>query len=107
MLRLFRSQVFVIFLLAVSIAQASHALLYGFGSLHWEQLGHSKAMIGILWGIGVVGRGGFFFFSGRLVPRFSPMILILIGCLAAFCAGRSRPSTRHCGCSCRCRCCMP
>lgn len=81
-LQLFRSMSFVIFLLAISIAQASHALLYGFGSLHWEQLGQSKAMIGILWGIGVSAEVVFFYFSGRLVPRFAPTVLILIGCLA-------------------------
>ncbi|MGE0241246.1 MAG: MFS transporter [Parvibaculaceae bacterium] len=80
-LRLFRSRVFVIFLIAVSLAQASHAMLYGFGSLHWEQLGLSKAMIGILWGIGVSAEIVFFFFSGRFVPRFAPILLILIGCL--------------------------
>lgn len=80
-LRLFRSRVFVIFLLAASIAQASHAMLYGFGSLHWEQLGISKGMIGILWGIGVCAEVIFFFFSGRLLPRFAPILLILIGCL--------------------------
>lgn len=80
-LRLFRSRVFVIFLLAASIAQASHAMLYGFGSLHWEQLGISKGMIGILWGIGVCAEVVFFFFSGRLLPRFAPILLILIGCL--------------------------
>lgn len=81
-LQLFRSKAFVIFLLAISIAQSSHALLYGFGSLHWEQLGHSKAIIGILWGVGVTAEVAFFFFSGSLVPRFSPMLLILIGCIA-------------------------
>ena len=81
-LQLFRSHRFVLFLLAVSLAQASHALLYGFGSLHWEELGHSKAIIGILWGIGVSAEVVFFFFSGRLVPLFSPIFLILLGCLA-------------------------
>lgn len=80
-LRLFRSRVFVVFLLAVSIAQASHAMLYGFGSLHWEQLGISKGTIGVLWGIGVCAEVVFFFFSGRLLPRFAPILLILIGCL--------------------------
>jgi PPP family 3-phenylpropionic acid transporter len=80
-LRLFRSRIFVIFLLAVSIAQASHAMLYGFGSLHWEQLGISKGMIGILWGIGVCAEVVLFFFSGRLIHRFAPILLILIGCL--------------------------
>jgi PPP family 3-phenylpropionic acid transporter len=80
-LRLFRSRVFVVFLLAVSIAQASHAMLYGFGSLHWEQLGISKGMIGVLWGIGVCAEVVFFYFSGRLIPRFAPILLIFIGCL--------------------------
>ena len=81
-LRLFQSRVFVIFLLAVSIAQASHAMLYGFGSLHWEQLGISKGTIGVLWGIGVCAEVVFFFFSGRLLPRFAPILIILIGCLS-------------------------
>ncbi|WP_119391273.1 MFS transporter [Taklimakanibacter lacteus] len=81
-LQLFRARSFVIFLVAVSLAQASHALLYGFGSLHWEQLGHAKATIGILWGIGVVAEVVFFFFSGRLIPSFMPIALIIAGCLA-------------------------
>lgn len=80
-LRLFQSRIFVIFLIAVSLAQASHAMLYGFGSLHWEQLGISKGTIGILWGIGVCAEVVFFFFSGRLLPRFAPILIILIGCL--------------------------
>jgi PPP family 3-phenylpropionic acid transporter len=80
-LRLFRSRAFVIFLLAVSIAQASHAMLYGFGSLHWEQLGISKGTIGVLWGIGVCAEVVFFYFSGRFIPRFAPILLIFIGCL--------------------------
>jgi PPP family 3-phenylpropionic acid transporter len=80
-LRLFRSRVFVIFLLAVSLAQASHAMLYGFGSLHWEQLGISKGTIGVLWGIGVCAEVVLFFFSGRLLPRFAPILLIFTGCL--------------------------
>jgi len=81
-LQLFRARSFVIFLVAVSLAQGSHALLYGFGSLHWEQLGHAKAMIGILWGIGVCAEVVFFFFSGRLIPPFAPISLIIAGCLA-------------------------
>lgn len=80
-MRLFKSRVFVLFLLAVSIAQASHAMLYGFGSLHWEQLGISKATIGVLWGIGVSAEVAFFYFSGRLLPRFAPILLIFMGCL--------------------------
>jgi PPP family 3-phenylpropionic acid transporter len=81
-LRLFRSRVFVIFLLAVSMAQASHAMLYGFGSLHWEQLGISKATIGVLWGTGVCAEVVFFYCSGRLLPHFAPILLIFIGCLS-------------------------
>lgn len=81
-MQLFRARSFVIFLVAVSLAQASHALLYSFGSLHWEQLGHAKATIGILWGIGVCAEVVFFFLSGRLIPRFTPIALIIAGCLA-------------------------
>lgn len=81
-LLLFRSLSFVIFLAAVSLAQSSHAMLYSFGSLHWEQLGHAKATIGILWGVGVVAEVVFFFFSGRVIPAFAPIALIIAGCLA-------------------------
>ncbi len=81
-LQLLRAPSFVIFLIAISLAQSSHALLYGFGSLHWEQLGLAKATIGILWGIGVVAEVVFFFFSGRFIPHFAPISLIITGCLA-------------------------
>jgi PPP family 3-phenylpropionic acid transporter len=74
-----RQGMFVTFILAVSFGQASHALYYGFGSLHWQALGHSEVVIGILWAVGVVAEVFFFFFSGSATRRYRAELLILVG----------------------------
>lgn len=76
---LLRDRMFVIFLASVSLAQASHALIYGFGSLHWQALGHSEAMIGLLWGLGVAGEILLFFYSRKAVSALTPQTIILFG----------------------------
>ena len=48
--------VFAIFMVAVAFTQASHAVLYAFGSLHWRALGIGEAEIGALWAVSVAGR---------------------------------------------------
>ena len=67
----------LLFLLAAGLIQASHAVLYGFGTLHWQAQGLSDGLIGVLWALGVVAEVALFAFSGRLLSRPSPPQLLL------------------------------
>lgn len=64
---------------AAACVQASHAALYAFGSVHWQASGISSSFIGILWGVGVAAEVVVFYFATRMLRRFSPIGLILIG----------------------------
>ncbi len=71
---------FLVFLLAASMIQASHALLYAFGSLHWRAQGFSAGTVGALWSIGVVAEVVLFAASGRVITRIgSARLLVLAG----------------------------
>ena len=48
--RLCTRRVVLLFGFAVAAGQASHAVLYALGSIHWRALGSSEAFIGWLWG---------------------------------------------------------
>lgn len=52
---------------ACALVQASHAAVYGFGSIHWRSLGFSGPTIGGLWAIGVVAEIALFVGLGGLV----------------------------------------
>jgi PPP family 3-phenylpropionic acid transporter len=58
---------FLLFLAAASLIQASHALLYAFGSLHWQARGFSGGTIGALWSVGVIAEIALFAVSGRVI----------------------------------------
>lgn len=77
-----RTPMFLLFVAASSLSQASHAVFYAFGTLHLQKQGLSAAWIGILWAIGVVCEIGLFSISGVLVNRLGPVRLMLIGALA-------------------------
>ena len=64
---LVRSPLFLLFLLAASFVQASHALYYSFGSLHWRAQGIPDGAIGALWSVGVVAEVALFAVSGRVI----------------------------------------
>lgn len=68
-----------IFLAATATIGASHAMYYGFGTLHWQRNGIDHNWIGALWGIGVAAEVVVFGFSGALVRRFGAVRLILVG----------------------------
>jgi PPP family 3-phenylpropionic acid transporter len=48
--------VFGVFVAALSFTQASHAVFYAYGSIHWAALGLSETRIGALWAAGVAGE---------------------------------------------------
>lgn len=77
--RALRSRRFILFILAASAVQASHAVLNGFSGIHWKAAGYSELAVGLLWGGGVVAEILLFAVSGAVVARLGPMRLLLIG----------------------------
>jgi PPP family 3-phenylpropionic acid transporter len=77
--RLLSSPIFLLLLLAVTLIQSAHALLYAFGSLHWQSTGISATTIGLLWAIGTGAEIFLFNFASWPLRRFGPLNLILIG----------------------------
>ncbi len=47
--RLVRKPEFLAFVAAAGLLQASHAVYYGFATLHWRAAGHGELVIGLLW----------------------------------------------------------
>lgn len=78
-----RAPLFLLFLVAAAMIQGSHALLYAFGSLHWQSQGFSGGTIGALWSIGVIAEVALFAISGRLMAYLgSTQLMILAGASA-------------------------
>jgi PPP family 3-phenylpropionic acid transporter len=75
---LLRDPVFVGFALCASLLQASHAVYYGFATLHWQAAGHSETVIGALFAEGVIAEIILFALSGPVVARLGPAVLLAI-----------------------------
>jgi MFS transporter, PPP family, 3-phenylpropionic acid transporter len=69
-------------ILAASLIQASHGVLYVFGSLHWHAAGYGKGTIGWLWAAAIAIEVVLFAAGGRLLRRHGPVVFLLIGALA-------------------------
>ena len=80
--RLLGQRTFLLFLAAASLIQASHAVYYGFATLHWRGLGLGPATIGWLWAEGVVAEIVLFAFSGAVVRKLGPARLLVLAGLA-------------------------
>jgi MFS transporter, PPP family, 3-phenylpropionic acid transporter len=78
--------VFLIFLAAVSVEQATHGFYYGYGGLHWFSLGYSKILVSIIWPLGVLMEIALFSQAPRVLRAFNPSQLVLLA--AAFCVVR-------------------
>ena len=81
--RLVRTPLFLLFLLAASLIQASHSLLYSFGTLNWRAQGFPDGIIGLLWSVGVIAEVGLFVVSGRAIAACGTARLLLLAGLAA------------------------
>ncbi|WP_018259475.1 MFS transporter [Methylobacterium sp. WSM2598] len=69
---------------AAASAQASHAAVYAFGSIHWTSLGLTPPLIGAAWATGVVAEIAFFVLVGRVAAlRDAPFRLLALGAGAA------------------------
>lgn len=73
------SAVFLIFLLAAGLGQASHGFLYSFGSVYFADLGYSTFTIGKLWAASVLMEVLMFAFSNRFYRAFGSVRLIIAG----------------------------
>lgn len=79
----FVSHRLVLGIAAAALVQASHALIYALGSVHWTALGYSPGAIGALWSLGVIAEIVLFTYGGRVVAKLSPLPLIALGGIAA------------------------
>ncbi|MCC7426566.1 MAG: MFS transporter [Alphaproteobacteria bacterium] len=82
-LPLLASPVFMLFSLLAGLVQGSHALLYGFGTLHWRAGGLSESLIGMLWAEGVVAEIILFYLGAAVSRRLGPFGLSAIAAAAA------------------------
>jgi len=80
---LLRNRRFVLFLLAATLIQGSHAVYYAFGTLHWQGLGFGNDLIGGLWAEGVIAEVVLFALGARLLARIGPLRLLALGGAAA------------------------
>jgi PPP family 3-phenylpropionic acid transporter len=72
-----------LFLATASAVQATHAVYYIFGTIHWTSIGIAPTVIGLLWCIGVVAEIVLFAYSRLLTERIGPVGLMLMGAAAA------------------------
>jgi PPP family 3-phenylpropionic acid transporter len=81
--KLAHSPSFLLLLLAASTIQASHALYYTFGTLHWRAQGFADGTIGALWALGVVAEVGLFAVSGSILARLGAARMLMAAGAAA------------------------
>lgn len=58
-------------LLACFLMSSAHGVYYVFYSIHLDELGYSKGMIGLLWSLGVLVEIGLFMIMAPLMQRYS------------------------------------
>ena len=75
-----RDRGFMLFVLTVGAIQASHAVLYVFGVLHWRDQGLSGGFIATLWAIGVVAEIALFWASRWIVPLGAVQLMMFGAC---------------------------
>jgi len=80
---LIRAPLFLLFLLVASLIQASHAVYYSFGTLHWRAQGVPDGVIGLLWSVGVIAEVALFAVSGRVIAYCGTARLLMLAGLAA------------------------
>jgi PPP family 3-phenylpropionic acid transporter len=76
--RLARKPEFLVFVAAAGLLQASHAVYYGFATLHWRAAGHGELVVGLLWAEGVIAEVVLFAWAAALLRRFPPVRLLTL-----------------------------
>lgn len=70
-------------LLACFLMASAHGVYYVFYSIHLDNLGYSKGVIGLLWSLGVLVEIGLFMVMAPLMKRYSLRGLLLVTYAAA------------------------
>jgi PPP family 3-phenylpropionic acid transporter len=76
---LLRSRPFQLFMIGTGLGQASHAVLYSFGTLTWRAAGIDDVTISMLWAEGIVVEIMLMMASGWLIQRLGVIGLIALG----------------------------
>jgi PPP family 3-phenylpropionic acid transporter len=71
------------FYASVGLMQVSHGPYYTFLTLHLEQLGYDRGVIGLLWAVGVVAEVLMFMAMSRILQRFSVRQVLLASFMLA------------------------
>lgn len=80
--RMLRERAFLLLLIASGLGQATHAVYYVFGTIHWQAVGLPATYIGILWSIGVIAEIALFMMSRAVLAQISPAWLLVVGAAA-------------------------
>jgi MFS transporter, PPP family, 3-phenylpropionic acid transporter len=81
--RVMTDPTFALFIAAVGLLQASHAVMYSLGSLHWQALGLSGSQIGILWAIAVAAEIVFLLaFGSQAIARLGAIPALVVAGVA-------------------------
>ena len=70
---------FLILVLGGALVQGSHAVYYGFATIHWRAAGLDSLVIGLLWAEGVIAEILLFYAGRKLSERFRPSTLLALG----------------------------
>ena len=81
LLRQFLSPPFLVFLTTTGLISASHAVLYGFGTLNWRAQGHNESTIGLFWAVGVLAEVALFALARSYRDKISPPLLLALAAL--------------------------
>ncbi|SIQ09638.1 MFS transporter, PPP family, 3-phenylpropionic acid transporter [Rhizobium sp. RU20A] len=70
-------------MLGVALVNGSHAMLFAFSAIYWQEIGFSGTAIAVLWSAGVFAEVLVFIFARALLLRFSLWTMIFTGCFLA------------------------
>lgn len=80
---LLTNRIFILFLFAGGLGQASHGFYYGLSALHWHSLGYSGFIIGMLWSVGVISEIVLFIYALRWFKKIRADSLLFWGSFLA------------------------
>ena len=82
LMAILRDRPFLGFVAIASSLQASHAVFYGFSTLHWRAAGYDATVIGALWAEGVIAEVVLFAISKKVFARMAPVSLLAVAAAA-------------------------